>query len=743
MKVDFSQDSISYWTWDEKYRFKRDGKVIDQTVDSTFRRVAAALASAEKGDASKALWCGNFYDAIRSFEFLPAGRILAGAGTGRNVTLVNCYVMGQIPDSLDGIFDHVKEAALTMKQGGGIGMCFSTLRYRGAPVKGVDSESSGAVSFMEPWQSMCGTIMSAGSRRGAMMGTLSIDHPDIEEFITVKQTKGKLTNFNISVLITDAFMEAVAHGSPWHLMWKDQIVKSVSARELWDKIIRSTYEYAEPGIIFIDRANAANPLRSIETFTSTNPCGEQFLPPYGACILGSINLAALVREPFTDKAYFDFERLEQLVPVAVRMLDNVNDVSNYPLKPQWEEAQAKRRIGLGYTGFADMLIMLGKSYRDDGPLFAREVTRFISEASMEASIRLAEEKGAYPLWKSEHGPKRRNSHLMSIAPTGTISLFAGNVSSGIEPVFDLAGYRRKVLQPDGSHREFQVQDYAVTAWQQAHPEGGAQDPSVWQSVPDLKPEDHLSVVAMAQPYVDSAISKTINCPADMSFEDFKDVYTGAHRLGLKGCTTYRPSGVRGSILSSDKVDGKKDVAIIEVKGSNIVQIGEPLKRGVQLDGATYKVKPGELAAMYVTINDIVDEHGRRRPFEIFINTKAMDGYAWIQALTRMISAVFRKGGDVSFVAEELAEIFDPRGGFWSQGKYVPSVCAAVGLVLKGHMERIGFIDGEANVSESDMGEGQPATSASRGKHCPKCHSGALISRDGCWSCDSCTYSKCG
>jgi ribonucleoside-diphosphate reductase alpha chain len=738
----FANSPVSEWTWNEKYRFKLpDGTPIDQTVGDTFARVAVALASVEQ---EPAYWRPRFYHAIHNFEFLPAGRIIAGAGTGRDVTLVNCFVMGPIPDSLEGIFDSVKEAALTSKQGGGIGMCYSTLRYRGAPVKGVGSVSSGAVSFMEPWHSMCGTIMSAGSRRGAMMGTLAIDHPDIEEFIDAKKTAGRLTNFNVSVLVTDAFMEAVENDWKWSLNFNGEQVRVLnSARDLWDKIIRSTYDYAEPGVIFIDRMNRANPLRSIETFTATNPCGEQPLPPYGACILGSINLAAHVRHPFTAEAYIDVERMDEVVAVAIRMLDNVNDVSNYPLEKQYHEAQAKRRIGLGITGFADMLIMLGKSYRNDGPAYAKQVMQRISEVAMEASCALAAEKGAYPLWKPEHGPKRRNSHLTSIAPTGTISLFAGNVSSGIEPVFDYE-YRRKVLEPDGSFREFEVSDYAHRLYTEKF---GGKDwadiaPELWLTAADLKPEDHLAVVAMAQPFVDSAISKTINCPADMPYEEFKDVYTGAYRLGLKGCTTYRPSGLRGAILSSDKMDAKpKEIVAV----GNVVQIGQPLKRGTQLDGVTYKIKPsGEQPALYVTVNNIADEHGRHRPFELFFNSKAVESAPWMMALSRSISAVFRKGGDVAFIADELCEIFDPRGGFWSQGKYVPSVVAAVGLVLKEHMQRIGFNDGEGGTNESDMVADAPiGAQSSRAKHCPQCQRGALMSRDGCWSCDTCTYTKCG
>ena len=454
---------IAEQIWDMKYRFKEaDGTPLDGTVEDTWRRIARALAVVEK-DADH--WENEFYGALEDFKFLPAGRITAGAGTARKVTLFNCFVMGTIPDSMGGIFDMLKEAALTMQQGGGIGYDFSTIRPKGALVTGVAADASGPLSFMDVWDSMCRTIMSAGSRRGAMMATMRCDHPDIEDFITAKSDAARLRMFNVSVLVTDPFMEAVKANGSWDLVFDGKVYQTVKARDLWNKIMRSTYDYAEPGVIFIDRINKANNLGYCETIAATNPCGEQPLPPYGACLLGSINLARLVKDPFEAGADLDVDGLSKLVATAVRMMDNVVDASEFPLPQQAQEAQAKRRIGLGVTGLADALLMTGLRYGSDEA--ARQTDRWlhaIARAAYLASVELAKEKGAFPLFDADpflasdammqmdddvrdqirtHGI--RNALLTSIAPTGTISLYAGNVSSGIEPVFAYA-YTRKVCK---------------------------------------------------------------------------------------------------------------------------------------------------------------------------------------------------------------------------------------------------------------------------------------------------------
>ncbi|MFK7746252.1 MAG: ribonucleotide reductase N-terminal alpha domain-containing protein, partial [Roseobacter sp.] len=351
---------IAEQIWDMKYRFKEaDGTPLDTTVEDTWRRIARDLARVEKDPA---VWEDKFYTALEDFKYLPAGRITAGAGTARSVTLFNCFVMGTVPDSMGGIFDMLKEAALTMQQGGGIGYDFSTIRPKGADVKGVAADASGPLSFMDVWDAMCRTIMSAGSRRGAMMATMRCDHPDIEDFIAAKSDPARLRMFNMSVLVTDPFMEAVKADGPWDLVFDGKVYRTVRALDLWNRIMQATYDYAEPGVIFIDRINQANNLNYCETIAATNPCGEQPLPPYGACLLGSINLARLVTDPFEEAAALDEAALTDLVATAVRMMDNVVDASKFPLEAQAREAEAKRRIGLGVTGLADALLMVGLRY---------------------------------------------------------------------------------------------------------------------------------------------------------------------------------------------------------------------------------------------------------------------------------------------------------------------------------------------------------------------------------------------
>ena len=747
---------ISESIWDMKYRFKdTDGSPVDVTVEDSWRRVARTLASIEEDPKHRE---EEFYKALEDFKFLPAGRILAGAGTERSVTLFNCFVMGTVPDSMGGIFDMLKEAALTMQQGGGIGYDFSTIRPKGAAVKGVGADASGPISFMDVWDSMCRTIMSAGSRRGAMMATMRCDHPDIESFITAKQDAARLRMFNLSVLVTDAFMDAVKSGKEWDLQFDGKVYHTVPARDLWNSIMRSTYDFAEPGVIFIDRINQANNLRYVETISATNPCGEQPLPPYGACLLGSINLARLVWHPFEDgKAHICTTELDELVASAVRMMDNVVDVSRFPLEAQKAEAIAKRRIGLGVTGLADALLMLGLKYGSEA---AAEKTgewmKAIANAAYRVSAELAAEKGAFPLYDPVEYLKSpmvqaldkevrdliaqngiRNALLTSIAPTGTISLYAGNVSSGIEPVFAYS-YTRKVLQPDGTRTEEDVVDYAVQLWKDKF--GDTPFPDHFVDAQTLSPLDHVKMQAAAQPWIDSSISKTINCPEDISFDDFKEVYLAAWDQGCKGCTTYRPNDVTGSVLS---VSEASETTPETQNGADVVYISEPLDRPEALDGNTYKLKwPESEHAIYITINDLL-VGDQRRPFEVFINSKNMEHYAWTVALTRMISAVFRRGGDVSFVVEELKAVFDPRGGAWMNGKYVPSILAAIGRVIEQHMVATGFLSGEGMGLKADpradvvrIGE-KPKAPA-----CPNCGQFSLRMIEGCMTCSDCGHSKC-
>ncbi|WP_201729540.1 adenosylcobalamin-dependent ribonucleoside-diphosphate reductase [Acidocella sp. C78] len=740
---------ISAQIWDAKYRFKDEaGAPVDHTVEDTWRRVARALAATEREPAR---WEAPFYEALRDFRFVPAGRIISGAGTARRVTLFNCFVMGDIEDDLGRIFAHLREAALTMQQGGGIGYDFSSLRPRGAAVRGVGADASGPLSFMDVWDSMCRTIMSAGARRGAMMATMRCDHPDIEAFIAAKREKGRLRNFNLSVLVTDDFMGAVEADAAWDLVFDGKVYRTLRARALWEAITRATYDYAEPGVIFIDRINKRNNLYYCETIHATNPCGEQPLPPYGACLLGSINLARLVRDPFGPGARIDEAELADLVTISVRMLDDTIDASGFPLEAQREEAAAKRRVGLGMTGLADALMMCGLRYgTPEAAARAGDWARQIERAAYLASAALAAEKGAFPLYDAEKylagetvcgldedvraaiaAGGIRNALLTSVAPTGTISLLSDNVSSGVEPVFALA-YTRKVLQRDGSRREEEVTDYALRLFRAKFGESAAL-PAHFVTAQELTPAEHVRMQAAVQRHVDSAISKTVNVPEDIGFEAFQEVYLDAYRSGCKGCTTYRPNAITGSVLEvAPPADAKPAPAPATTAAGLLV-------RADKLIGATYKLRwPDSEHAMYVTINDI-EQDGVRRPFEVFVNSKNLEHYAWVVALTRMISAVFRRGGEVAFVAEELKQVFDPRGGQWSGGRYVPSLVAAIGDVIERHMVETGFL-----VPPSDQKRVAEVPAATPlGALCPKCSQPGLVREAGCLSCLHCGWSKCG
>ncbi|MBC7907263.1 MAG: adenosylcobalamin-dependent ribonucleoside-diphosphate reductase, partial [Rhodospirillaceae bacterium] len=625
------------------------------------------------------------------------------------------------------------------------------------------------------WDSMCKTIMSAGSRRGAMMAVMRCDHPDIEAFIDAKREPGRLRMFNLSVLVTDAFMAAVKQDANWELTFDGTVFKSLPARQLWDKIMRATYAYAEPGVIFIDRINRLNNLWYCETIHATNPCGEQPLPPYGVCLLGSINLARLVTNAFDDNAHLDLDALKDLVRVAVRMMDNVIDVSRFPLPDHEHEAKSKRRIGLGITGLADALILCGARYggKEAVKLTEKWMAALRREAYL-ASVELAKEKGAFPLFDKEkflagenvksldadvqaaiadHGI--RNALLTSIAPTGTISLFADNVSSGLEPVFSFA-YTRNVIQRDGSRREEEVTDYAYRLFHRLKGENTAL-PSAFVDAQTLAPSDHVVMQAAVQKYIDSSISKTINVPESIDFADFRSVYEQAYETGCKGCTTYRPNDITGSVLEvkKDKPETNEPQLPLEtpkarpedyLEAGAVVHLTRPLDRPEALPGNTFKVRwPDSEHAMYITINDIISE-GRRRPFEVFINSKNMEHFAWTVGLTRMISAVFRRGGDVAFVVEELKAVFDPRGGQWVGGRYVPSLLAAIGDVIERHMIDIGLIpDAKAAREPVEAREERKVVNAgdSRLRHCPKCNQPALLRSEGCDTCTSCGYSKCG
>jgi ribonucleoside-diphosphate reductase alpha chain len=577
--------------WRARYRRCLPDGTPEHSVADTWQRVARALARVEQ-PSRRADWQRRFLGALADFRFLPGGRILAGAGTAQRVTLFNCFVMGPIEDTLDGIFNALREGALTMQQGGGVGYDFSTLRPAGVVARSTGMTASGPVSFMRIWDAMCATILSTGARRGAMMAVLRCDHPDIETFIAAKRRAGELRHFNLSVLVTDAFMEAVRAGADWPLVfpldvpgpetvlreWPGRagvrcctVMRRVAARALWDAMLRATYDCAEPGVLFIDRVERLDNLRYCERIGATNPCGEVPLPPYGACDLGSINLARFVRQPFTAAARLDLEDVAAVAADAVRMLDNVYDASGFPLQAQRATARASRRVGLGVTGLADALVMLGVRY-DTGRAraIAAEAMRAICHAAYRASIAVARDKGPFPLFDAAaylagefvrslpqdirggiaaHGI--RNSHLTAVAPAGTISLLAGNVSSGIEPVF-APRVRRSVLDGDGVARAVDMSDYACRAYQIMTGDDDALPPA-FVGAAEVSAADQLALQAALQPYVDNAISKTVSVAEQTDFEAFRSVYDSAYALGLKGCTTFRPNPVTGSVLEAARV----------------------------------------------------------------------------------------------------------------------------------------------------------------------------------------------
>lgn len=719
-------DETSLAIWRDKYRWG-----AEKSPEESLERVSFGVYVNDASHREEAL---SF---MKAGLWIPAGRIHAGAGTSKRVTQINCYVSRTIEDSMEGIADALKDAMLTMQQGGGIGMDFSTLRPSGAVLKRTGSIASGPLPFMDMWHAMCGTIMSAGSRRGAMMGILRCDHPDLPAFIKAKHEKGRLTNFNISVAVTDAFMKAVEEDSDWSLGFpippatkhplgvkeKDgepwYIYETLKARDLWNQIIRSTYEYSEPGVVFIDRINQWNNLYYCEEIRATNPCGEQPLPPNGACNLGAVNLARLVRNPFSEKAELDEELLVAAVRIGVRFLDNVIDTTLYPLEAQKIEEVQKRRIGLGVMGLANCLSMLGYRYGSTESLkVTASIMELIRNTAYDESVRLAEERGPFPLFNEdlylkgafiktlpEHLREKifrvgiRNGVLLTIAPTGTTSLYFGNVSSGLEPPF-LLSTERKVLQADGSFYTLPVEDYSLKVFKERFGSSkGAEDKI--ETAQDLSVGKHLEIQAVCQRFVDSSISKTINCPEDYSFTEFQAVYTEAYRKGCKGCTTYRPSPVRGSVFTS--------------------QEESPKKRPEVLSGKTYKIKwPTIDAAFYITINS--DENGR--PFEVFISSRSAKYTEWTTALSRMITAIFRRGGNISFVAEELKQIVSSTDAGWVNGRYFGSLVAMIGDVIDRHLN------------------GSSGKKQQKGDICPKCNSPTLIKREGCTSCTTCDYSTC-
>jgi len=818
----------------EKY-----AKGDEQSADDVFRRVARGVAEAEPPELRESVEA-LFVDNLRHGA-LGAGRIMSAAGTGIAATLINCFVQpvgdaiqGVDEQGLPGIYVALLQAAETMRRGGGVGYNFSAIRPKGARVHTTSSSASGPCSYMDVFDASCRTVESAGSRRGAQMAVLDCNHPDLLEFIEAKHSKGRWNNFNVSVGVTDEFMRAVEEDQPWQLVHRAEpspalraagdvrqrndgmwVYSERPAREIWDRIMRSTYDVAEPGIVFISRMNDDNNLRAVETIRATNPCGEQPLPAYGCCNLGPLNLTRFVIDPFAQmkggKPSFDWDGLARRTRTQVRFLDDVLDVTLWPLPQQYEESRAKRRIGVGFTGLGDTLVMLGLRYdSQEGRDFAVSIARLMRDEAYRASVELAKERGAFALFDAaryleagtfasrlpddikeairRHGI--RNSHLLSIAPTGTVSLaFADNASNGIEPAFSWTYTRMKVMA-DGGRESFDVEDYAYRLYREL---GGdvSRLPDYFVSALEMSARDHLDMMAAVQPYVDTSISKTVNVPADYPFGAFESLYFDAWKNGLKGLATYRPNETLGAVLSVSPPQADDTLAETDLDPLRIAIDHRPKgELPAIIEKVEYLTQAGK-KSLYVAVS-FIEVTGRlggedvtiERPIEFFIPTGQRDeSQQWITATMRSLSLAARGG----FVARNLQ---DMRKVSWDRGqvrlgevqrldghrtpRWHDSEVAALAFAIQQILHRRGFLDAEGNQVPSRLlarlprgqmkaetalpadfgirphpGEAETSTLQSTqpgvlpglhtmlGRKCGSCGANAVIRKDGCDFCTAC------
>ncbi|MEJ8812168.1 adenosylcobalamin-dependent ribonucleoside-diphosphate reductase [Variovorax ureilyticus] len=766
----------------------------EQSVGDLFQRVAAALASVET-EALRETWRQRFLANLHAGA-IGAGRIMSAAGTGLEATLINCFVQpvgdciqGQDADGYPGIYEALREAAETMRRGGGVGYDFSRIRPRGAAVHATASLASGPCSYIDVFDRSCSTVESAGARRGAQMGVLRIDHPDVLEFITAKRTPGRWSNFNVSVAVSDAFMQALEADEDWALVHRAKpgpaliaqgavqegdhwVYRRLPARELWDTVMRSAYDFAEPGILFTDTINDDNNLRALERIDATNPCGEQPLPPYGCCDLGPVILPRFVRHPFSigGTAGFDFDAFGAAVAVQVRALDNVLDLSFWPLPQQRVEAMAKRRIGVGFTGLGDALAMLCLRYdQAEGREMAARIARTLRDAAYAASVALAREKGAFPAFdaQSHLAPGTfasrldpalqaqireqglRNSHLVSIAPTGTVSLaFADNASNGIEPAFSWT-YRRKKREADGSVSEYQVEDHA---WRLYRFLGGDVDrlPAYFVSALSMPACAHLAMMEAVQPYVDTAISKTVNVPAEFPYDDFKGLYQQAWDAGLKGLATYRPNTIVGSVLDAAPApsDAQAAAAAIDPMRAQIESRPKGALNALA-DKIEYWTAQGR-QTLYLVVSFLPLADGRERAVEFFMPVgQNGESQQWVTASMRLLSLAARGG----FLERALA---DMRKVAWDRGpvrlghyrkadctlvpQWHDSEVAAIAFAIQNLIARRNKLE----AASPDAASSSEAPAPMAGAKCPECGAHAMIRKDGCDFCTGCGHmGSCG